>query len=176
MVVCGAKTTEYDYLKGFKSHFRRRNLSVQVTKKPGSPLQVVQYAVKRWGGAGGEFDGVWCVVDVDQFQDLDEALLCAAQNDVELVISNPCFEIWLLLHHIDHRKWVRDYNAVKPLLQQFVDVPSDKSVDFARDFGGDRWKVAVERARPLALEGSEHKTNPSTRMWRLALAINGGDV
>ncbi|MQY14329.1 hypothetical protein SRB5_44930 [Streptomyces sp. RB5] len=71
MVVCGAETTEYDYLSGFKAKFKRPNLALRVTKKPGSPLQVVEYAVSRWGRPGGEFDQVWCVVDVDEFQDLD---------------------------------------------------------------------------------------------------------
>ncbi|MQY14328.1 hypothetical protein SRB5_44920 [Streptomyces sp. RB5] len=98
----------------------------------------------------------------------------ASANDIELVVSNPCFEIWLLLHHTDHRSWTPDYRAVKQKLQQFVDVPSDKGVAFDRDYG-ERWGEAVERARALAPEGHEHKTNPSTRMWRLVVTIAGDD-
>ncbi|MGW0879714.1 RloB family protein [Streptomyces sp. NPDC002671] len=153
MVVCGAETTEYDYLNGFKAHFKRRNLSVKVTRKPGSPLQVVQHAAECWGGAGEEFDQVWCVVDVDDFQDLEQAVRCARRERIELAVSNPCFELWLLLHHTEHRGWIRDY-------------------------GGELWKDAVRRARALAEEGTEHlpDSNPSTRMWRLALAITGDAV
>ncbi|MFG3104825.1 RloB family protein [Streptomyces sp. NPDC048182] len=175
MVVCGAETTEYEYLRDFKAHLKRPNLSVKVTRKPGSPLQVVQYAADRWGGAGDEFDQVWCVVDVDEFPDLDEAVRLARRRRVEIAVSNPCFELWLLLHHADQRGWVRDYEALKRLLGKYVDVPADKSVDFARDYGGERWKAAVERARVLAPEGTEHlpEANPSTGMWRLALAITG---
>jgi len=173
MVVCGAETTEFEYLKDFKAHFKHRTLSVRMTKKAGSPLQVVEYAVERWGGADGEFDQVWCVVDVDEFQDLDRAVKCATRHDVQLVVSNPCFELWLLLHHTEHRGWVRDYRGVKALLEKHVPVPTDKSVAFARDYGGDRWRDAVARARGLAVHGSEHRTNPSTGMWRLALTING---
>ncbi|MFJ9577923.1 RloB family protein [Streptomyces sp. NPDC101191] len=172
MVVCGAETTEYDYLNGFKAKFKRPNLSLRVTKKPGSPLQVVEYAANRWGGPSGGFDQIWCVVDVDEYQDLDQAMRYASANDVELVVSNPCFEIWLLLHHTDHRSWTRDYRAVKQLLQRFVDVPSDKGVAFDRDYS-DHWGEAVERARTLAQEGNEHRTNPATGMWRLAIAIAG---
>jgi hypothetical protein len=178
MVVCGAETTEIDYLNGFKAHLKRPNLSIKVTKRPGSPLQVVQYAAERWGGAGGEFDQVWCVVDVDEYQDLEQAVRCAKRARIELAVSNPCFELWLLLHHSDHRGWVSGYDALKPLLRKFVDVPGDKSVDFARDYGGDLWKDAVIRARVLADEGTEHlrEANPSTRVWRLALAITGEAV
>lgn len=173
MVVRGAETTEYEYLNGFKAKFKRPNLALRVTKKPGSPSQVVEYAVERWGGPGGGFDQIWCVVDVDEYQDLEQAMRCAVEHDVELVVSNPCFEVWLLLHHTDHRSWTRDYRAVKQLLQRFVDVPSGKGVAFDRDYG-ERWSEAVARARTLAREGHEHRTNPSTGMWRLALTIAGG--
>jgi hypothetical protein len=175
MVVCGAKGTEYDYLKGFRKHFKRRNLSLSLAKKPGSPLQVVEHAAQSWGGAGGEFDQVWCVVDVDQFTDLDEAAVLARAEGIELAVSNPCFELWLLLHHTDHRAWVGNYDNLKQRLSKFVDVPADKSVNFTRDYSGDLWKEAIRRARTLAAEGTEHlpESNPATRMWRLALAITG---
>ncbi|MDT0548235.1 RloB family protein [Streptomyces lonegramiae] len=172
MVVCGAMTTEHDYLVGFKKHFKRSTLSVRVTKKPGSPLQVVQYAVDRWGGASSDFDQVWCVVDVDEYQDLESAMRCASENNVELVVSNPCFEIWLLLHHTHHHTWVADYKALKILLKKYVDAPANKAVDFERHYRH-LWRDAVKHARTLAEEGTEHKRNPSTRMWRLALTING---
>ncbi|NEB03897.1 RloB domain-containing protein [Streptomyces sp. SID13726] len=178
MVVCGSESTEYDYLSGFKAHFKRRNLSVKVAKKPGSPLQVVNYAAERWGGAGDEFDQVWCVLDVDEYTDLERAVRRARQRRIELAVSNPCFELWLLLHHTDHQSWTQDYDALKKLLGKYGDVPADKSVDFARHYGGNLWKDAVRRARSLAEEGTEHlpESNPATRMWRLALAITGEEA
>ncbi|MGX2995770.1 hypothetical protein JNUCC64_16025 [Streptomyces sp. JNUCC 64] len=57
-----------------------------------------------------------------------------------------------------------------------MDVPANKTVDFARHYGGSRWEDAVRNARSLAPEGKEHEVNPSTGMWRLALAINGQRV
>ncbi|MER5687663.1 RloB family protein [Streptomyces sp. NPDC002205] len=173
LVVCGAETTESDYLNGFKAAFKRRTLAVRVTERPGSPSQVVRYAADRWGGSGGEFDQVWCVVDVDDFEDLDRAQTLARRKDIELAVSNPCFELWLLLHHTDHRGWLAGYRALKPLLEKHAEVRPDKSVDFVRDYGGDRWERAVARARELAPEHTEHENNPSTRMWRLVLTISG---
>ncbi|OON73024.1 RloB family protein [Streptomyces tsukubensis] len=173
LVVCGAETTESDYLNGFKAALKRRTLSVRVTERPGSPSQVVQYAAKRWGGSGGEFDQVWCVVDVDAFEDLDRAQALARREAIELAVSNPCFELWLLLHHADHRGWVAGYQALKPLLEKYAEVRPDKSVDFVRDYGGGRWEQAAKRARELAPEHSEHENNPSTRVWRLVHTITG---
>lgn len=37
----------------------------------------------------------------------------------------------------------------------------------------DGWREAVRRAKRLAPEGREREMNPSTGMWRLALAIGG---
>ncbi|WP_157996953.1 RloB family protein [Streptomyces otsuchiensis] len=175
MVVCGAESTEIDYLSGFRAHFKRRNLSVRVTKKPGSPLQLVQYAADRWGGADREFDQIWCVTDVDEYGDLTTAMNLATESGIELAVSNPCFEVWLLLHHSDQHGWLKDYRAVRTLLRKHVEVRTDKSLDFERDYGNARWRLAARRARLLAPEHGEHMANPSTRMWKLALVISGED-
>ena len=36
------------------------------------------------------------VVDVDDFHDHGEAARICNDNGIELIISNPCFEVWLL--------------------------------------------------------------------------------
>lgn len=38
------------------------------------------------------------VVDVDDFHDHGEAARICKDNGIELIISNPCFEVWLLDH------------------------------------------------------------------------------
>lgn len=48
-------------------------------------------------------DSLWCVIDVDRWpQDQIEELhaFCAHQENRQLVISNPCIEIWLLYHKL----------------------------------------------------------------------------
>ncbi len=51
-------------------------------------------------------DQVWLVMDVDRWTHShlkDIAELCQQQKNTfwKTAISNPCFEIWLLLHYID---------------------------------------------------------------------------
>lgn len=45
-------------------------------------------------------DELWIVVDVDNWREKlsDIARLCRQKNNYFLAISNPCFELWLLLH------------------------------------------------------------------------------
>ena len=45
-----------------------------------------------------DFDELWCVFDVDQHEGLAEAISDARNNSINVAVSNPCFELWLVLH------------------------------------------------------------------------------
>jgi hypothetical protein len=55
----------------------------------------------------GEGDERWLLLDTDHyirgghFASFSAALTKARQHDVNIALSKPCFELWLLLHHID---------------------------------------------------------------------------
>ena len=53
------------------------------------------------------FDFVWCVFDSDDHPGIPAAKQQARDNGINLAISNPCFEIWILLHFQDHRSHVQ---------------------------------------------------------------------
>ena len=51
----------------------------------------------------------WCVFDVEapkQHHWLLEAVQMAHDNGIHVAVSNPCFELWLLLHYIDRESWL----------------------------------------------------------------------
>jgi hypothetical protein len=51
------------------------------------------------------FDRVICVIDRDTHHNFDAALqLAGARPTVELIVSYPCFEYWLLLHFVLSRR------------------------------------------------------------------------
>ena len=52
-------------------------------------------------------DELWLMIDVDNWKNRNLANVCqqCLQKGYRLAISNPCFELWLLLHHI-----IPDYN------------------------------------------------------------------
>lgn len=174
LVVCGAKVTERDYIQGLKSSVRNPAVSVKVIEHPKAPSQVVSYAAKLLESAGGEYDETWCVLDVDQFMDIDEAVADAARQQIKIALSNPCFEVWLLLHFTDHRRHAPSYDHLAPDLAKHVPGGYNKTkLDFRCYEDG--WREAVRRAKLLAPEGKEPETNPSTGMWRLALGIGGSE-
>jgi hypothetical protein len=172
LVVCGAKVTERDHVQGLTSSTRNPAVAVKVVEHPKAPSQVVSYAAKLLETVDDDYDETWCVLDVDEFPDIGQAVADAARQRIEIALSNPCFEVWLLLHFTDHRSHAPTYGDLAPYLAKHVPGGYSKTdLDFQRYEDG--WREAVRRARLLAPEGKEPEVNPSTGMWRLALAIGG---
>lgn len=168
LIVCGAKETEPAYFTGLKSHRRNPAISVKVKEKGGTdPEGVVHYATKLRGFR--DYDEVWCVVDVDEY-DLDGAVRLAKQEAVNLAVSNPCFEYWLLLHFEECTAPMSRYADVKPKLVKHVPAYDKTALKFG-DFveGVD---LAVRRAKQSCPElGTARSRNPATGVWRLVEAV-----
>jgi len=142
---------------------------VEVRQRGVAPEQLVKTATEFVRRSPRDYDEVWCVFDVDQF-DIREAVRRAREREVNLAISNPCFELWLLLHFERCNSHLRDYEAVVVRLKRHLP-DYDKAVDF-RHFEG-RVATAVQNAKSLDASGTDHDKNPSTSVWRLVETIVG---
>lgn len=100
------------------------------------PARVLQAALDRRSSDEDSFDSVWIVVDVDDHTTLSECLELAQQEGVRVVVSNPCFEIWLVWHLGDHRR-EDDRFAVQDVLKSHgypgKSLPAKFPVDKFRD-------------------------------------------
>lgn len=161
LVVCGGERTEPTYLKGLRDSLNNRAVDIKVLSKGRAPAQVVGYAVAQWTP---DFDEVWCVLDVDEF-DLAEAIGLAREHGINLAVSNPCFELWLLLHHADCRTHCAGYRGVTRHLKRHVPTYDKTRLDYVDYAPG--VANAVRRAKDLDPTGSEYRKNPSTSVWRL---------
>ena len=82
----------------------------------GVPYTVASAAVKKARSLGlarrsrkaqnsfEEGDQVWAVFDRDDHPRHDEAVLLCDQAGIGVARSNPCFEVWLILHEQDYNK------------------------------------------------------------------------
>jgi hypothetical protein len=106
LIVCEGEVTEPRYFRHLR--LQERGL-VEVKVVPGGvPKTVVELAVKLKKDAEAEakrrkdanlrYDHVWCVFDIDEHPFVREAKHQARDNAIEVAVSNPCFELWLLLH------------------------------------------------------------------------------
>jgi hypothetical protein len=120
LIVCGSKQTERQYLQGLRDHVRNPAVSVVVRGKACSPTQLIAYARGQRDLSKGGYDEVWCVFDVDEFPDVADAAALARRHGIRIAVSNPCFELWLLLHFAEQTAHLATYKKVLPLLQKHV--------------------------------------------------------
>lgn len=171
LVYCGGVSTEPVYFEGLKDAFRGRHITIKIRSEGLDPQRLVRAAAMYRDHRPGAFDEVWCVVDVDEF-DIASAVREAKRHRIHMAVSNPCFELWLLLHHADCRGHCAGYADVVARLKRHVPAYDKARLDFG-DYAegvGD----AVKRGRDLDPSGAGHQRNPSTGVWRLVETIMEG--
>lgn len=166
-MLCGAKVTEPEYFSGLKRHLRNSAVKVVVKKKPVDPTALVRHAARV--REAGDYDEVWCVVDVDQYE-LEDAVNLARKVEVNLAISNPCFEYWLLLHFEDCMRPMSEYRQVERRLRRYVPHYDKAALVFADYAEG--LQAAIDRAKTGCPTGEPpHRRCPSTSVWPLVEAM-----
>ncbi len=172
--------TEPQYLEAFRLAHGTNTVRVRVVSPGGDPRALVEAAIRLRDEAARRarrerdlnlaYDEVWCVLDVDEHAWLEAARLLARENAIELAVSNPAFELWLLLHFAGQTAHVERKRASELLRKH---VPRyDKHIRFEDLASG--YADAVERAAALdrrhAKAGAEG-ANPSTGVYRLTERI-----
>ena len=176
LVVCEGRVTEPQYIRGLERQLRNTTVEVVIPRQHGVPRTLVDAAVALKAKADRDarrlkddfiaFDEVWCVYDVDAHPKLSEALDKAKANGVELAISNPCFELWLLLHFRDS-PGARDRHDVQRLVGSFIG-GYQKRVDFDQLAPGlDSARARARRLHEDAERMGESGRNPTTGVFRL---------
>jgi len=127
-----------------------------------------------------EIDEFWCVFDVEwprNHPGLGEAVLQARANGIKLAVSNPCFELWLILHFQGQAAWL-DNNEARRLRRQ-LDDSSDKGLDAAKymPLVADAARRAAELDRRHLQNGTVFPhDNPASGMHRLLAAVESPNV
>jgi hypothetical protein len=148
-------------------------LNIEIHPEQGTPMTLVQMAAKRLKDP--EVDECWCLFDVEWPQHhphLPEAVDAAERAGVRVAISNPCFELWLMLHHQDHTGFLDTAAAERQ--SRRLDGRKGKSIDAAVYIP--LRKAAAERAAALAKRHAKNGTrfpedNPSSGMFRFLAAV-----
>jgi RloB-like protein len=162
LVVTNGERTERDYLDALKEE-RWVIVTLRVKFERGTSEDVVVRAVRV--RASDEYDNVWAVCDVDE-EDVSAAIQQAKDGEVDLALSMPCFEVWLILHHSSRCPGFNNATQADVYLRKFVPAWDKTNLRFS-DFR-DGVANAVERAKQL---GEPPQANPSTAVWRLVESI-----
>ncbi|MDU0291384.1 RloB family protein [Saccharothrix longispora] len=175
------RNSEPDYLNGLRRLPHVAGdvaLNVELRPEHSVPLPLVEQAVKR--AQDPEVDECWCVFDVEWPQNhpnLAEAVALARRHDIRLAVSNPCFELWLILHHRDHSAFVDTVGADR--LSRQLDRRPGKSIDAAVYMP--LRSAAARRARLLEERHGRDGTvfpndNPASGMHALLASLDTTDT
>ena len=126
LIVCEDGKSAPNYFEALKKHFGLSATSVRVVGSGGrtQPIQVVEQAIEikveaQKPDSGTEpFDQVWCVIDGDYGDKINNARKKAKANGVELAISTICFEHWVLLHFEENDTLAPDDKAAVKRLRK----------------------------------------------------------
>lgn len=183
LIFCEGERTEPEYLNALKMQpFVRDVAAVDLRVATGHggsvPRTLVALAVDardRAMAEDAEIDEFWCVFDVEwprNHPGLREAIEEASRSRVQVAVSNPCFELWLVLHFQEYGAWLDTDQACK--LRQRLDGSKDKGLDAARYMPF----VTAAADRAVRLDDRHQQdgtrfpdTNPSSGMHRLLAAI-----
>ncbi|WP_419911928.1 RloB family protein [Candidatus Poriferisodalis sp.] len=182
LIMTEGRRTEPDYLAAIAElpHVRQRfDIQIDPSLAGRTPIKIVTGAARapRRNQHGGEgFDSVWCVFDVEQprpHPSLMRAVNLARDNDIDVAISNPCFEAWLIFHWQRMSQPMTTAQAVS--LRQQLDGAKGKRVDGSLYLP--MRQDAADHARRLAERHSTNgrvlpDDNPSSGMFTLLDALS----
>ncbi|WP_308817821.1 RloB family protein [Pseudonocardia alni] len=182
VVFTEGKNSEPDYVNALKqlAHVRENvSLQIEIDPEHGVPLTLVKSAAIR--RRDPEIDECWCLFDVEWPRNhpyLKQAIDFARAHGVSLAISNPCFEVWLILHHKEFSRWCDTAEAESH--SRKLDGRQGKSLEDAGQYMESR-KVAADRARRLEERHRNSGTafpdnNPSSGMFRFLEALEGSSM
>jgi hypothetical protein len=165
LVVTNGERTERDYFDALRSE--PWVVVVLRTKvERGAPDDVVALAVQI--RHSDDYDKVWVVCDVDTY-DVSQAVQRAKEGAVDLALSMPSFEVWLILHISDNCPGFNNAQQADDYLRKLLPSWDKRSLRFS-DFK-DGIPAAIERARK---RGEPPEANPSTAVWRLVELLGSG--
>lgn len=186
-IVCEGSVTEPQYFRDFARHSKSQIVEIQIIEKCGPVRELInkvkgleetlEKAAKRSSDSFAKLYRVWGVPDVDEHPKLKEALNLAKEHHLNIALSNPCFELWGLLHFAPHDGPMHRRDAQKQLATLMPSYSHDKAPVLDCGLLHEKYPDAVTNAkRGLAAreaEGTE-RGNPSSNVFELTEEILNG--
>ena len=183
LLCCEGTGTEPDYFNALAKLLRSSRLvDVVIADHEGTdPKQIVEQAKRERASANRRakqadddnlrYNEVWCLFDRDENPHFDDAVEQAMANKIGVAASNPCFELWILLHFQDQQADISRKNAFKIAKKH---IPGyDKRLTGFSPFQG-RVHHAILRAKTIekrARENGKWTDNPTSGVWQLVVNL-----
>lgn len=187
---CEGRNTEPSYFKALQRTCSSALIGVEIVSGAGVPYTIAEKAVKQARslgisrhrrGARNSFekaDQVWAVFDRDSHPRFADAVALCEARGVRVGRSNPCFELWLILHEKEHTRY-EDRDRMQSILRELrpeYDKERGKTPD-CEDLIS-RVADAEQRAEELLRRREEEDNpygNPSTTVGWLTREIRAAN-
>jgi len=167
--------TEDLYLTYWRRQHRDR-VRIEIDPYRGGPLQLVERAADTQRteardakkGRGRAHDQIWCVFDRDE-PNFAEAIDLADRHGIHLAISNPCLELWFILHFEDQTAYIERL-AAQRRAEEFLGcskVLTESALNALADAYDEARRRAMKLDKRHAGDGSPPGSNPSSGVWGL---------
>lgn len=180
LLVCeGRNKTERKYF----SHYKVRELPYRLEIRDSEATDVMGMA-RRAASLYKEYqmdpeigDLAFCLIDLDLRRDKYDAYLKAKQKypQVRFIVSNPCFEIWLLYYFTENPKAESSSQAVKEQMKKCVPGYNEAMDVYDQCDLEDKYAVAINRSEKKNAFYEEDKIlverNPYTEVQDLILIL-----
>ena len=180
LIACEGGKTEPYYFDAFRQRlkFTKEQFKILGKEIGTHPKNIVKSAKKERQKLlkdGYDYDKIWCVFDCDQHENIHEAFDQAKTNKFEVIFSNPCFELWYLLHYQDQRRHIERRDIIRELKNYLADY--DKGTEGLYLCLLDRQEGAIKRAGDLRKRIVDDRklwdVNPYTNVDELVIFLNG---
>ncbi|WP_312800072.1 RloB family protein [Pseudomonas sp.] len=183
-IVCEGVNTEPEYFINCKDHYGAGLVDLKIIPGAGVPLTIVRTAVELRKSlilnkkkTRDSFDScfrVWAVFDRDEHPNLDEAFDIAKANSIDVAFSDPCFELWPLLHLTNHGSQDHRHEVQRKLSEFMPSYNHQKGAIIDYNLIKDSFQIAYERANALNKARADENCpmgRPSTSVGDLVIKI-----
>ncbi len=188
IIVSEGKNTEPEYFKNFQAEYKSTLVELKIVGAAGDPKRIVEKAIdlkreearnaKKSRNSFESNFSVWAVFDRDEHNYVSEAKQQAKDQGIRVIFSNPCFELWPILHYEYHAAPLHRHKMQKKLadLMDGYDPKRSKSLNY-QELAGE-YEHAKSRAKKLETEQTEAGSpdgNPVTNVYDLCdvIILNG---
>ncbi len=147
VVVCDDTKTAVAYFTALKQEVKSRKIvNVYPASCNGATGRKVIADAKSRAEDRDPDDSVFVLIDVDTNPDMNGLRQEGAGNGIEVLFSNPCFEIWTLAHLQDTGEMFADCDAVVRRIK--IKWKETFGIEFANKAQADYEKLKRHRSMP----------------------------
>jgi len=184
LIACEGEQTEPNYLRGYLSDLIREKIIssrsyIIVPHGHTDPVGVLKDLLnyRKDGLVASDFERKWIFIDRDEVrtnetsghtqENFNAAIVQGVKNNVKVAWSNPCFELWFLLHYV-YRCTPVDRSDLPGLLTGYMETEYQKNSSEIYDNLRDLIPCAISNAQKLdeANVCAPCDANPMTTVYK----------